>query len=226
MRSLFRHRFTGKMLTTSQKWGVVETTPNHSIFDRHGKKFYPEERREIMALRHLPEMFAPACGLEAINALEGIAGFVRDEVRVTASGGKMTRPCREGWASLDLPRHATAVQAVYDPLCDVQPLEDLITVLVWYATEGHVNGRNGGIVITQANRDELERVRAACARITTGKGSIDFGTSAIPHGGCTWDPRRFRPSPAIIAASIPSTSGFRTSCSGSRRRTCNTPSTN
>ena len=53
--------------------------------------------------------------------------------------------------------------------------KDLITVLVWYATEGHVNGRNGGIVITQANRDELERVRAAYARITTGKGSIDAG---------------------------------------------------
>src|SRR5439155_16264608 len=52
---------------------------------------------------------------------------------------------------------------------------DLITVLVWYATEGHINGRNGGIVITQADRDELERVRAAYARITTGKGSIDFG---------------------------------------------------
>src|SRR5207302_584714 len=51
----------------------------------------------------------------------------------------------------------------------------LITVLVWYATEGHVNGRNGGIVISQANRDELERVRAAYARITTAKGSIDFG---------------------------------------------------
>src|SRR5205807_5232911 len=34
VRSLFRHRFTGELLTTSQKWGVVETTPNHSIFDR------------------------------------------------------------------------------------------------------------------------------------------------------------------------------------------------
>ena len=74
-----------------------------------------------------------------------------------------------------LPRHATQVRAVYDPLVDVEPLKDLITVLVWYATEGHLNARNGGLVITQANRDELERVRAAYARITTGKGSIDFG---------------------------------------------------
>ena len=27
MRGLFRHRFSGPMLTTSQKWGAVETTP-------------------------------------------------------------------------------------------------------------------------------------------------------------------------------------------------------
>ena len=174
VRGLFRHRFTGKLLTTSQKWGVVETTPNHSIYDRNGQMFYPEERREVMAVRGLSESFAPQ-GVEMVDVLEEVPGFVRDTVRVTARGGKMTKPCREGWARLDLPRHATAIQAVYDPICDVQPLKDLITVLVWYATEGHVNGRNGGIVITQANRDELERVRAAYARITTGKGSIDAG---------------------------------------------------
>ncbi len=175
VRSLLRHRFTGKLLTTSQKWGAVETTPNHSIFDRNGEKFYPEERREIMAVRGLGELFAPESWLETIDALEGVPGFVRDVVRVTSVGGVMTRPCRDDWARLDLPRHATAVRALYDPILDVEPLKDLITVLVWFATEGHVNGRNGGVVISQADRDELERVRAAYARITTGKGSIDAG---------------------------------------------------
>jgi serine protein kinase len=174
VRGLVRHPFTGKLLTTSQKWGVVETTPNHSIYDRTGQTFYPEQRREVMAVRGLCDVFALE-GVEVLDVLEGIEGFVRDAVRVTATGGKMTRPCRDGWARLDLPRHATAIRAVYDPIVDVQPLKDLVTVLVWYATEGHVNGRNGGVVISQANRDELERVRAAYARITTGKGSIDAG---------------------------------------------------
>ena len=59
VRSLFRHRFTGKLLTTSQKWGAVETTPNHSIYDRNGEMFYPEDRREVMAVRGLPDVFAP-----------------------------------------------------------------------------------------------------------------------------------------------------------------------
>jgi serine protein kinase len=175
VRSVFRHRFTGQMLTTSQKWGAVETTPNHSLYSRKGQPFFPEERQEILAVRALAEEFAAGPAVEVIDVLEGVPGFVRDRVRVTSAGGKMTRPCPEGWARLARPRHATAVRAVYDPICDVTALKDLITVLVWYATEGHVNGRNGGIVISQANREELERVRAAYARITTAKGSIDFG---------------------------------------------------
>jgi serine protein kinase len=163
------------MLTTSQKWGVVETTPNHSIYDRAGETFYPEEKHEVMAVRGLSELFGPQGYVETIDILEGVEGFVRETVKVTASGGRMTRPCEPGWARLDLPRHATAIRALYDPIVDSEPLKDLITVLVWYATEGHQNGRNGGIVITQSNRDELERVRAAYSRITSGTGSIDAG---------------------------------------------------
>src|SRR5207245_4615101 len=104
-----------------------------------------------------------------------VAGFGRSDVRAVVGGGVMTRPCRPGWARLDLPRHATEIQAVYDVAADAAALKDLITVLVWYATEGHVNGRNGGIVITQADPKELERVRAAYGRITSGVGSIDAG---------------------------------------------------
>ena len=138
----------------------------------------------------------------------------------------MTRPCREGWSRLTC--RATPPPCmpftIRSATCrrsrpDYGP--------VWYATEGHVNARNGGIVITQANRDELERVCAACARISTGKGSIDSGAKSDSawrlYLGIAGDSAR---SYGIIAASFPSTSGCRTSCSGSRRRTCNMPSTN
>ena len=172
VRRVFRHQFSGRMLTTSQKWGAVETTPNHSIYGRDGHTFYPDDKKEVMAVRALDAVFSDP--LATVDAIEGIPGFVREECAVTAAGGPMTKPCRPGWARLDLPRHATEVRAVYDPITDVQPLKDLITVLVWYLTEGHVNGSKG-IVISQANRDELERVRAAYARISTGGGSIDSG---------------------------------------------------
>ena len=174
VRGLFRHRFDGELLTTSQKWGVVETTPNHSIYGRDGKVFFPEEQKEVMAVRGLGDVFAPA-GIETIDLVEGIEGFVREAAMVTARGGRMTKPCLEGWARLDLPRHATAVRALYDPIVDVQALKDIVSLLVWYATEGHCNARNGGIVITQADRVELERVQAAYQRISTARGSIDAG---------------------------------------------------
>ena len=146
VKSVFRHHFTGDMYTSSQKWGAVETTPNHSIYDRAGNTFYPEERHELMALRHFDAAFEPETALEPIDVIAGIEGFIRDDVRTT-----------------------------YHPVADAVALKDLLTVLVWYATEGHVNGTNGGVVITQANPDELERVRLAYANITTSQGSIDAG---------------------------------------------------
>ena len=73
VRGLFRHRFTGELLTTSQKWGVVETTPNHSIYDRNGEMFYPTERREVMAVRALDAEFADPTAV--VDLVEGIEEF-------------------------------------------------------------------------------------------------------------------------------------------------------
>ena len=175
VKSLIRHRFTGDMYTTAQKWGTVETTPNHSIYDRTGQTFYPEERHEIMALRRFDQAFTSDDGPALIDIVAGITGFIGSDARTLADGGKVIRPCPPGWVRLDLPRHATAIRAVYHPIEDADALKDLITVLVWYATEGHVNGTNGGIVISQADPDELERVRLAYTRISTADGSIDSG---------------------------------------------------
>ncbi|MFN7975262.1 MAG: serine/threonine protein kinase [Acidobacteriota bacterium] len=174
VRSLLRHRFSGEMLTSDQKWGVVETTPNHSIYDRGGETFFPEERHEMLAVRRL-ECWQQRATM--IDVVEGIAGFVRSDVAVAVGGGRLTRPCREGWARLPLPRHATEIRATYDVVADAGALKDLISVLVWYATEGHVNGANGGIVITQANPAELARIQRCYAHISSATGSIDAGAT-------------------------------------------------
>ena len=177
VRRLLRHRFSGRMLASSQKWGAVETTPNHSIYGRDGQVFFPDDRRELMASRSIdaPMVAWASDAIETIDVVAGVPGFVRSGASVTARGGPMTRPCPDGWARLDMPRHATSIRAEYDPITDAEALKDLITVLVWYATEGHVNGTDRGIVISQADPAELERVRAASARISTAKGSIDPG---------------------------------------------------
>jgi predicted Ser/Thr protein kinase len=85
VRQVIRHRFTGEMLTTDQKWGVVETTPNHSIYARDGETFFPEERKEILAARALPPM---ALSQGVVDVVEGIRGFIRSDVRVAAGGGR------------------------------------------------------------------------------------------------------------------------------------------
>ena len=143
VRRLLRHRFTGEMVTTDQKWGAVETTPNHSIYGRDGRTFYPEEGRELLAMRRLPSFAEEAPFV--VDALVDVAGFVRSDTRLVSGGGRMTSPARSGWARLDIPRHATQLKAEYHTVQDREALKDLLTVLVWYATEGHVNGGNGGV---------------------------------------------------------------------------------
>ncbi|WP_337843815.1 serine/threonine protein kinase [Thermus sp.] len=174
VRGLYRHPFSGALLTSAQKWGVVETTPNHSLYDRKGEPFYPEEGREMMALRRLPEL-APTP--KRINVVEGVVGFlVEEETLAPAAGRTLTRPAPPGYARLGLPRHATALKAVYDVEKDEEDLKALLTVLIWYATEGHSNERNGGIVISSADLGELQRVQAAYERISTAKGYIHSGS--------------------------------------------------
>ena len=181
VKSVFRHKFSGTMLTTSQKWGVVETTPNHSIYNRQGDVFFPTENldgrnaQEVMALRHPGIPIAPRERTQHIAPFAGIKGLVDHTCALTSSGGKLTKPCPQGWVRLDLPRHATAIKAEYDVINEPQAVRDLLTLLAWYTTEGHLNSHNGGIVISQDDRTELERVQAAYERITTAKGVIDKG---------------------------------------------------
>ncbi len=172
---LYRHPFHGELLTSAQKWGVVETTPNHSLYDREGRVFYPEEGREMLGLRHLPTPLVPPPRM--VDVAEGVPGLaVEEELALALAARRFTRPIPPGYARLALPRHATALKARYHLPQDEEDLKALLTVLIWYATEGHGNARNGGIVISSANREELERVKAAYERISDAKGYIHSGS--------------------------------------------------
>ena len=123
----------------------------------------------------LAEAFLPSGLPETVDAAEGLPAFVGAEAVGVVGGGVMSKPPRPGWSRLERPRFATQIRTAFDPVIDVEPLKDLLTVLTWFATEGHVNGRNGGVVITQNDRAELERVRDCYARISDARGSIDAG---------------------------------------------------
>ena len=107
VKSVFRHRFTGELLTTVQKWGVLETTPNHSIYDRNGNTFYPEDQHEIATVRWLDDTwYVSADGAPQIDLRQEVAEWP-----------------------------ASAVQAVYDPLKDEAALSDLLAMLTRYVIE-------------------------------------------------------------------------------------------
>ncbi len=195
IRAMFRHRFTGEMLATSQKWGAVETTPNHSIYDRNGEKFYPADRHEVMAVRRIAgDLVSGGAAVEPIDVAEGVEGLAREAVAVAPAGGaRPARAGRSGRARHGLARDASGVRTVYDPIAGEAALRDLITALVWYAANGRVSERRGEIAIAAADRDELERVRAAFARIASAAASIGAGAPA-------WRLRVESPAMAAIAA--------------------------
>jgi serine protein kinase len=61
----------------------VETTPNHSIYDRSGVTFYPEERHEIMAARTLSFETQQTVELSS----EWVRGILRSDVAVSGGSG-------------------------------------------------------------------------------------------------------------------------------------------
>ncbi len=56
VKSFFKHQFTGKLVKTIQEGGIVETTDSHSLIGKDLKPFLPEEKKDILAFRELPEI--------------------------------------------------------------------------------------------------------------------------------------------------------------------------
>ncbi|MBA3471386.1 MAG: serine/threonine protein kinase [Herpetosiphonaceae bacterium] len=108
VKATFKHKFTGNLITTSQKWGVVETTPNHSIYGIDGNKFYPEEQREVMAVRWLDDVLTPADEtVQSVNIFDGIEGLARE----------------------------AGIRAEYHLLRDEAALKDVISLLLWSSAD-------------------------------------------------------------------------------------------
>ncbi len=104
VKSTFKHQFTGTLMTTSQKWGVVETTPNHSIYGRDGLHFFPEEQREMMAVRWLDDVLTPESETIApVEIFAGVTGLALE----------------------------AGIRPSYDPIGDADDLKSLISLLVW-----------------------------------------------------------------------------------------------
>jgi len=58
IKQISRHRYAGKIIKLSQKWGEIEVTPNHSIYDCDFNLASPVKNPELLPLRninHIPK---------------------------------------------------------------------------------------------------------------------------------------------------------------------------
>jgi serine protein kinase len=166
-----RHKWTGEMVKTKQKWGVVETTPNHALYDRDGHVFYPESQHEVMAVRNT-ELIKDHHHFNTIDLIDYVPEGVFSDRDTSIKLGHKKVP-EQGYVRSVVNRAATSLKQCYST-DQSQDLKDLLTYLTWYLTEGHIS--DGQVVISQSSYEELDRVRQAVLRICDHEGHISEGS--------------------------------------------------
>jgi serine protein kinase len=160
IKAVFRHKFTGEMIKSTQKWGIVETTPNHSIYNREFKTFYPAAGEEMLALRKIElPLIKEKVNLKIDNA------FIKDGYLFSEKLHKNDSSSNE-----------VSFKAHYD-VSDKEDLKPLLKLMAWYITEGHTRhsrrtdreiSYTSGVIISSSNLDTLEELKQAAEKIYTG----------------------------------------------------------
>lgn len=53
IKQISRHMYKGKMINMSQKWGEIDVTPNHSIYNSNMELVKPSENEELLSIRSI-----------------------------------------------------------------------------------------------------------------------------------------------------------------------------
>lgn len=153
--SFHKHQFSGKLIKTVQKNGIVDTTWNHSIIGRDLNPFYPEEKKDILAFRKLPL-------IEEIKSftipLPDSLQNIEDKVFVKPTGIKKADG-EFGKYSINYTYNTNSKKA-----------KDVLRVFCWFATEGHANEQHA--IISQNNLETLKIIATSAENISTTKASI------------------------------------------------------
>ena len=160
VKSVFRHKFSGEMMRSIQKWGIVETTPNHSIYDNHYQTFYPEEMHEMLALRKI----------ELPHIRETIT------LEVPGTEEKDGYLCAKKLHKNDSSSGDIGFRKSYN-IVDEEGLFCLLRVMAWYITEGHARmsrrvdrdlSYTCGIIYSQKDPKILGEITSAFKTLYTG----------------------------------------------------------
>jgi serine protein kinase len=157
VKSFFAHQFSGNLIRTVQKNGIVDTTYNHSIYSTDFKCFYPEEKKNILVLRKIPE--TQISDTVELNIPDD-GKFVEDNVYINERLGSHGNGM--------LKKHF--VKGRYSVSNDKEKLFDLLKVFAWYITEGHVNDAHA--IISQGDMNVLKEIKIAVENISSSRASL------------------------------------------------------
>lgn len=157
VKAFHKHPFTGNLVKTIQNNGVVETTWNHSIYSTDHKWFYPEEMKDVLAIRDIPPTYElGSFDLELDEDLVNIEGNAYHKL---IEGYKGNGAYKKNFVkcSYNLPQDGSDVQ-------------DLLTVFAWYITDGHVNDDH--CIISQNSTIPLKLIKSAAENISSSIASL------------------------------------------------------
>lgn len=157
VKNFYSHPFTGNLIKTIQKNGIVETTYNHSIYSDDLEPFYPEDKLDVCALREAP----------LIEVAESFTLKLSEDMEVDEDGYARIKDI-EGYKGNGQFRK-NKVKVRYN-LKDTQDVKDLLKTIAWYITEGHVNSAHA--IISQQSLNELSLIKSASERISTSTSSL------------------------------------------------------
>lgn len=175
VKSFHRHQFSGKIVRTLQADGTVDTTWHHSLIGKDGRPFLPEEKKDILAFRSIPDTLEISCfSLPLPQKMETKEGYI-----CMSTTGDRKRDGEFG---------KYKIKSTYN--CDTQEALDILSILCWYATEGHVTDTHA--IISQADTRILYSLKESIERISTTTGSIhdrserNDGTSRLHLSSRIW----------------------------------------
>ncbi|MFA5048788.1 MAG: LAGLIDADG family homing endonuclease [Patescibacteria group bacterium] len=156
VKSFSQHQFSGRLIKTIQSNGIVDTTWNHSIIGKDLKPFYPDSKQSALTFRTLPEK-SEKIGSFSLPIPDSLH-VVENKIFVKPSGNK----------KIDGEYGKYWLKSEYRT--ESKDLRDLLKVMAWFITEGHVNESHA--IISQNNIDVLQDIKISAESISSSKGSL------------------------------------------------------
>jgi len=172
VKGFYRHQFSGKMVKTVQVDGVVNTTWHHSLIGKaDNAPFLPETLQDVLAFRNVPEQ--TELGTFDVPVPDSLSylpvntpGILSTDCCVPEQSFARVKPTGNKKSDGEYGKYW--IKTRYDSCSE--EAKDIVALLCWYATEGHVSNEHA--IISQANLETLFSLKKRAERVSSAIGSV------------------------------------------------------